>query len=320
MNLRPVLLTSTTRNRRRQHGDEATRWARAAYLLIAALLLSAGVLAWTGCGGKGGDEKPAIAIQGTIVFVWGHEGSQKTGIYNDMYLLDAQGARLLADHAGVTWADPAWSSDGTQIAYITDEYQLAIINRDGSGGAYLTPKVSDESLMPWHPEWTPDGNISFVAASQIAVLSPDGSPVRVLTPDHDVSGPFAWSPDGTQVVFDGSDLSGPEVLLFDVESGESRTLLTPPQPFESLAWSPDGKTIVAADTEGDLYVFGADGEDLHAIAQPSRVERPAWSPDGKMIVYDYFADSGKALWVMNADGSGAQQLLSFGSQPDWTAR
>jgi Tol biopolymer transport system component len=296
------------------------RWARAAYLLIAALPLLVGVLVPAGCGGGAGDEKPTVAIQGTIVFVWGHEGSQKTGIYSDIYLLDAQGVRLLADHAGINWAHPAWSPDGTQIAYITDEYQLAVINRDGSGGAYLTPKVSDTSLWPSRPEWLPDGNISFVAAEQIAVLSPDGSGARVLKPDNYTSGSFAWSPDGTQIVFDGSDLMGPEVFLFDVESGESRTLMTPSQPFESLACSPDGKAIVAADTEGDLYVFGADGEDLYAITQPARAESPAWSPDGKMIVYEYFGDPGPALWVMNADGTVAQQLLSYGSQPDWTAR
>jgi Tol biopolymer transport system component len=293
------------------------RWARAAYLPIAALLVLAGALAFAGCG----SEKPAVAIQGTIVFVWGHKGSDMTGMYNDIYLLDAQGAHVIAGHAGITsWANPVWSPDGTQIAYITDEYQLAVVNRDGSGGAYLTPKVSDGSLWPSHPEWLPDGNISFKADGKIAVLRTDGSGVRVLTPDHEVSGPFAWSPDGTQVVFDGSDLIGPEVFLFDVESGESRTLLTPPRPFDSLNWSPDSKTIVAADAEGALYVFGADGENLRPLTQPHRVGDPAWSPDGSMIIYEYFADSGLALWVMNADGSEAQQLLSFGGLPDWTAR
>lgn len=311
---------------------------RTARLLMIAFLLLAGPLIWAGCGGSA--EKPAVAIQGTIVFTWGHKGSEKTGAYSDLYLLDGQGARLLKDHAGINWANPVWSPDGTQIAYITDEHQLAVINRDGSGGAYLTPKVSDGSLWPGYPEWLPDGNISFKAAGKVAVLRPDGSAVRVLTPHNPrlkagFDGSYAWSPDGTKIVFDGSKLSlDPEVFLFDPESGKSQSLLMPPRPFYAFDWSPDGTMIVAGDwthaqesvddSLQDLFVFDANGKGLKALAQPGKESNPAWSPDGKMIVYQTFIENSKdasgGLWVMNADGSGAQQLLSFGAQPDWTAR
>lgn len=333
MDLRSVVRTSIAGSGGRQQGYAAMRWARVAYLLLAALLLSTGVVVCAGCGGKGGNEKPAVAIQGTIVFASGHEGSEKTGMYSDIYLLDAQGARVIADHGGINWANPVWSPDGTQIAYITDEHQLAIINRDGSGGAYLTPNVSDGSLWPWYPEWLPDGNISFEAAEQIAVLRPDGSGVRVLRPENSMDGSFAWSPDGTQIVLGGSPLLAPEVFVLDPQSGESRTLLAPPRPFYAFDWSPDGTMIVAGNWTGgqadmddsldDLFVFDANGEGLQALAQPGSESNPAWSPDGKMIVYQSFTEnsegSGHGLWVMNADGSGAQLLLSFGSQPDWTA-
>jgi Tol biopolymer transport system component len=255
-------------------------------------------------------------------------------MYSDIYLLDAQGARVLTDHAGINWANPVWSPDGTQIAYITDEHQLAVINRDGSGGAYLTPKSSDGSLAAVYPEWLPDGNISVITAGKIAVLRTDGSGVRVLTPEDSRDGSFAWSPDGTQIVLGGSELLPPEVFVFDPESGESRTLLTPPRPFYAFDWSADGTMIVAGnwthaqadidDSLHDLFVFDANGEGLQALVQPGRESNPAWSPDGKMIVYEKSIQdsdgSSDGLWVMNADGTGAQQLLSFGHQPDWTAR
>ncbi len=293
------------------------------------------VAAISGCSDSGAG-KPAVAIDGSIVFASPHKG----GKYADIYLLDAQGTRRLAGAGFVNQSYPVWSPDGTQIAYITDKWQLAVVKSDGSGGAFLTPETSDGSLWPSRPAWLPDGNISFFAAGKLAVMRPDGSGVRVLalsSPNwkNSFSGAYAWSPDGTQIVFDCTAFSSSEVCLFDVESGESRTLLEPPWRFQAFAWSPDGKKILAGDwccgTQGgeelpeDLYIFDADGSGLHALAQPGSEANPAWSPDGKMIVYDAFTEnsegSSQGLWVMNADGSGAQQLLSgiTGVQPDWTA-
>jgi TolB protein len=174
--------------------------------------------------------------------------------------------------------------------------------------------------------------------------------VRVLKPTN-LSGAYAWSPDGTQFVYDCSRIQSAEVCLFDVESGESRTLPQPPGPFVSLDWSPDGQSILGAvgytlvfgdlhDVQEDLYVFDANGQGLHALTpQPGKESSAAWSPDGKQIVYESYVedsqDSNFGLWMMNADGSGAQPLVGavafrgsepddktsglFGRLPDWSA-
>jgi Tol biopolymer transport system component len=235
------------------------------------------------------------------------------------------------------------SPDGTQIAYINDKNQLVVIKCDGSGGAYLTPEASNASdLWPEDPAWLPDGNISILVSRKIAVLSTDGSGVRVLMPPNLLYS-YAWSPDGTQIVYD----CGSAVCLFDVESGESRTLIEAPQEFEpprdfsAFDWSPDGKKILAGNGDGvfqrihdlapeDLYVFNADGSGLQALTQPGSEANPAWSPDGRMIIYDSWTENSDYdygrnhnLWVMNADGSGAQKLLSratrWNYRADWSA-
>jgi Tol biopolymer transport system component len=50
-------------------------------------------------------------------------------------------------------------------------------------------------------------------------------------------------------------------------------------------------------------------------------ESPDWSPDGRRIVFSHSADSGRELWVMNADGSKQHVLLRAKgdeNDPDWS--
>jgi Tol biopolymer transport system component len=294
-------------------------------------------LAVSGCGGENAAETPAVAFEGTIVVTAAItvEGASGSSMTRAIYLLDTQGTHQLATDGFVGGPSPVWSPDGTQIAYITTDLQLAVINRDGTGGATLTPKSSDQSLWPSGPEWLPNGNITVETDGKLVVLGPDGTGVAVMTPPR-FTDKYALSPDGKQVVYDCSLSTSFEVCHFGLETGASQTLLTPPRPFYSFSWSPDGKQIVAGDwttaqdlavdtAYEDLYVFGVDGSDLHALSQPGKESNPAWSPDGKMIVYNSFTGDGEdtqlGLWMINADGTGAIPLLSAAFlQPDWTAR
>lgn len=292
-------------------------------------------LAVSGCGGEKAAETPAVAFEGTIVFAIGFlaENAPGSSMTRAIYLLDTQGSHQLATDGFIGGPSPAWSPDGTQIAYITTDLQLAVINRDGSGGATLTPKTSDQSLWPSSPAWLPNGNIVVETDGKLVVLGADGSGVAVLTPPG-FTDKYTVSPDGNRVVYDCSTSISSEVCLFDMGTGASQTLLTPSRPFYSFSWSPDGTRIVAGDwttaqdlsvdaAYEDLYVFGDDGSDLHALAQPGKEANPAWSPDGAMIVYNSYTGSGEdtelGLWMMNADGTGATRLLSTAAlQPDWT--
>lgn len=294
-------------------------------------LVGAAVLCLASACSAGG--KPAVAIDGTIVFS-APQGAYPSG--SDIYLLDAQGTRRLARDAAFLYAYPVWSPDGSQIAYITETEQLAVVMRDGSEGATLTPQSDDPSLWAQFPAWLPDGNISVVSAGKLAVLRPDGSGVKVLEVPGIWNG-YDWSPDGTQIVYP----CWPAVCLFDVGRGESRTLLDLEEilgldvgEFSMFDWSPDGTKIMAApggSTRGrhpatDVYIFDADGQGLHALPQPGGEENPAWSPDGTMIVFQSNAQERTGLWVMNADGSGAQELFAgvagepgiYPREADWT--
>ena len=100
--------------------------------------------------------------------------------------------------------DPAWSPDGTKIAFWRDggeSFDIYVMNADGSGETNLTATLAESAVRP---SWSPDGTkIAFHAAdSGIWTMNADGSNAVELTtngfsPD--------WSPDGTQLVYVGNN-------------------------------------------------------------------------------------------------------------------
>ena len=126
--------------------------------------------------------------------------------------MDGSGLRRLVD--GMTVATPHWSPDGSRIVFAChdpnqtdDEFDVCLVNADGSGFVRLT----DGDGLSAAPVWSPDGQwIAFAsdrASSQdrtaspntrIAmtafVMRPHGSDVRqVLPADPDrVFAPTGW--------------------------------------------------------------------------------------------------------------------------------
>src|SRR5918998_3027530 len=128
---------------------------------------------------------------------------------SDIWTMDSSGS----DQSHLTGGqndpseEPAWSSDGTKLAYVKvvadrpSDYEIFIMNADGSGVGRLTDNASWDT----RPAWSPDGTrIAFMrrgaAGWDIWVMNSDGSNQRRLTstPEGGRQGDSdpAWSPDG----------------------------------------------------------------------------------------------------------------------------
>ena len=112
---------------------------------------------------------------------------------------------------------PAWSPDGSQIAFVAGEghKDIMVMNADGTGVINLTNGVGDNGA----PTWSPDsrrilftsqevGQSGELLGGRIAIMDRDGSHRVTLTshPGFDVEP--GWSTDGTRIVFTRWD-SGP---------------------------------------------------------------------------------------------------------------
>ena len=157
---------------------------------------------------------------------------------------------------------------------------------------------------------------SFFAVDPSAPLD---RPTRVqLTSEGDI--PLGWSSDGTRLlIMRGSH-------LFVVHADGSETLLTAePMAIRGATISPDGSRVVFAGGTGTsspeggccarfaLYAVDADGGPVEMLVE-SRIgilDDLSFSPDGTRIAYaDGAGDNNHHVWVMNADGSDAHEIVS----------
>ncbi len=165
---------------------------------------------------------------------------------------------------------PAWSPDGTKIAF-------------GS---------------------TRDTN------PQIYVMDPNGSNVVRLTHNSAADGQPAWSPDGTKIAFATDRDGNNEIYVMNANGSVQVNLTNNAGSDLAPAWSPDGTKIAFQSdrqTNYAVWVMNADGSNPTRLTSPSTPNgAPSWSPDGTRIAYEQGGD----LWAMNVDGSRQIQITS----------
>jgi Tol biopolymer transport system component len=196
---------------------------------------------------------------------------------------------------------PAWSPDGTSIAFkrqFPDEASwsgLQIVNADGSGTHGLTEHAYGIDAFAWSPDGTV---IAFVGIVPIAIwpipqqrieysgdlylIKADGSGLRRMTDLGTVLGTPAWSPDGRRLLFatstdrPGVDQPESSIRTITIEGSQMATVISSRDALGAVwgpAWSPDGTRIVfvkdpsrwnAKDLRG-LYVVNTDGTVLRRL-------------------------------------------------------
>lgn len=202
-----------------------------------------------------------------------------------IYTFNADGTRLtrLTTISGILDSDPAWSPDGTRIAFTRilpdqgNREEIWMMNADGSGQRFI-------GIQGMAAEWSPDGSrliyMSGVSGTYgIYTANPDGTDEQRLT--NTAAGELfpAFSPDGTRIAYASAGGASPADM-----------------------------------TRWDIYVMYSDGSGITRLTDNEAYDSyPKWSPDGSRIAFgsDRHQTGKWEVYVMNSDGSGASRLTTL---------
>ena len=195
-----------------------------------------------------------------------------------------------AGTAGGSNQSPAWSGDGTKIAFSSSRSgDSEIWVADASGGNLRSvTSIRGPNIAP---TWNPRTNAQIAWASgrtgepQIYTMDQDGANMQRLTDSGYAVSP-SWSPNGQ---------------------------------FLTFAW--DRKYGPGAPGGRDIYVMDIASKRWLQLTHDAGInDYPSWAPDNRHIVFERAVGGRSQIWTMLSDGTGQHQLTEKGGNfmPNWS--
>ncbi|MDB4881720.1 MAG: WD40-like beta Propeller containing protein, partial [Gemmatimonadetes bacterium] len=170
--------------------------------------------------------------------------------------------------------------------------------------------------------------VAFERGGRLWVVDSDGEQAVPVT-EAGTPQSAAWNAKGSMIAY--ANFQPPaRIMLLDLTTGRSRTLVTGGGVFISPTFTPDGASVVYShgiEDGTDLYIAdlaGGGGRKL-SVGRGSDNLQPTFSPDGRRIAFMSARAGHPEIYTMDADGTNVDMLTTleisssaYRSSPDWS--
>lgn len=251
--------------------------------------------------------------------------------------VDADGADLAPlTPDGQQVLSPAWSPDGTRIAYTVLGSGRGSIQVRSVAGGQPVQVPSTGTALNFAPAFSPDGRIlAFARADENGTDLWSANVQEQCCVQRLTVGRFAdnlsptFAPDGRRIAFVSTRAGSPQLYVMDADGADQEALA----PFDfgvtggsyAPEWSPDGALVAFhRDVGGAPQVFVADvaGRRVRQLTSQGRNEDATWAPDGRHLAFVSDRSGRRQLWVIDLETGRVRQLATPGAArlPSWSRR
>lgn len=222
---------------------------------------------------------------------------------------------------------PAWSPDGSKLAYVSFEKKKPIIFVQSlMTGQRLT--LANFKGNNSAPAWSPDGSklaivLTYGANSQVYTINADGTGLKQLTKSSAIDTEPTWSPDAKWVYFSSDRGGKPQIYKVSSIGGEAQRVTFEGAYNLSPRFSPDGKSLAMIRNDGGKYrvaLQDLSSGQVQLLSEGAQDESPSFAPNGRVILYATRIGGHGALAAVSSDGRVKQRLSESGGdvrEPAW---
>jgi TolB protein len=212
---------------------------------------------------------------------------------------------------------PAWSPDGSQIAYVSFERGHASVFVQSLATRQRTV-LADFSGSNSAPAWSPDGKLLAVVlsregSSQIYTVRADGTDLRRITFSETIDTEPNFMRDGRSLLFTSDRGGSAQIYRVPVEGGAAERLTYEGNNNFSPRVSPDGKNFVFSHFIGGVFYIAVEdfeSKQMQILTSGGWEKKPSFAPNGKLVLFATESQGRGILATVSSDGRVKQKMVA----------